>query len=205
MSAGVPSESNSTVFGDSNVTVIYEGPGTQIFYNSDGGSAHGISGLSTTVPDFYPYRIGILMQSLSFGGGSAHGTIGHAMCAGWTDGTKYQFIQLTDIANSSTQLSVVNYSNYYTANSTVYSSYFGYNPDTIWFGVRDDGTNVYWEISRDGVNFWTVYITAKSSGYLSDYSKAFWGVVDDSNTTWSSTLRCWNPNTWASGAFPTGA
>jgi hypothetical protein len=54
-------------------------------------------------------------------------------------------------------------------------------------GLRDDGAgNIYFEISTDGVNFFTLSKIVKSSGYLgsSGYNQIFLGIApwDFSNT-----------------------
>jgi hypothetical protein len=40
----------------------------------------------------------------------------------------------------------------------------------FWLGLRDDGTNVYYEFSADGANYITIYQEAKASGFLSSYA-----------------------------------
>ena len=128
------------------------------------------------------------------------GTDLHSMCPGWTDGTKYQFIQF--IANTTT-VAIQEYTNYSTFNSTVYSLALGYFSDNMWFGLYDDGTNVHWQISRDSVNFYTIHAAEKSGGYLSNYNSAFWGA-QGSNGLYMTTLRCWDIN-GLNPIFPTSS
>lgn len=47
-----------------------------------------------------------------------------------------------------------------------------------WFRIADDGTNVSFQWSADGVNFQTFYSVAKASGYLgsSGYSNLCFGI-----------------------------
>jgi|GEM_PF-2315637 len=72
------------------------------------------------------------------------------------------------------------------------------NSGGFWLGLRDDGTNVYYEFSGDGANFATLYTEAKASGFLAGAygNNAF---VINPNTggasnTINSTLFVWDPN-----------
>jgi hypothetical protein len=67
-------------------------------------------------------------------------------------------------------------------------------PEDIWFGVRDDGINVHYEISRDSVNYITLYTEVKSTGFLSSYTNIFWGQAVGSASGSQITLRCYDVN-----------
>lgn len=196
LSAGVPGGNAFVLFG-TGANVNAQSGGICL----SGSTGHsGIVGLSTPVPLANPYRIRVYIQDFVY-------TISgeHSVCVGWTDGTKYQFSQLINGAYGTGIYSYVqNYSNYYTHNTTVFSANFGYSSDSMWFGLYDDGTNVYWQLSRDSVNYYNMYSIAKSSGYLANYDTAFWGVIDNEGELWIVTLRCWDTN-GLNPIFPTSA
>lgn len=72
-------------------------------------------------------------------------------------------------------------------------------PQLLWLQIHDDGTNISYLASADGVNFWTVYKVAKASGYLgaSGYTNVgvFLGVQVAGVPTYDGfplTLASWN-------------
>jgi hypothetical protein len=152
-------------------------------YNPDSDS-NNISGYSLAAPAT-PYRVAIYLQRISGDGN-------HWLLAGFTDGTKF----VVTVAQDSGSLYV------YTANSNLYSSFntaeftgtLPSPPEDLWFGMRDDGTNVYYEISRDSVNFITLHSEIKSEGFLSNYNSVFWGQSIGSSSGSQVTLRCYDPN-----------
>lgn len=87
----------------------------------------------------------------------------NCVALGFTDGTKAQSIR-TDTTN---RLYVQHYSapNTYVATDKT-STATNYPANTTWLQIEDDGTDVYFRASLDGVSFATLYSVAKSSGYL---------------------------------------
>lgn len=110
--------------------------------------------------------------------------------AGWTDGTKFEIFELRDTP----QIHVAQWSDFGSRNGDDTSINVPPISPFIWVGLFDDGTNVHWATSTDGVNFLDVYQVAKSGGYLSNYNTIFWGAFDSGNEPWGVTLRCYDIN-----------
>jgi hypothetical protein len=133
-------------------------------------SSSGALGLYTTLVPTAPYSITALI---------ATNTTPSVPGLGWTDGTKVQFIYVNNSGNrvvqSNTAINTFSASN---ANTGT-----GFSAKLVWLRIRDDGTNVFFMHSSDGVNFTTIYTVAKSSGFLggSGYSHIF--VGSPGNTT----------------------
>lgn len=91
---------------------------------------------------------------------------------GWSDGTKLQFLYLF----TNGHVNVQSNDNYSTYNSTQYDSFWASYGSLTWFKIRDDGTNMYFMVSGDGINFTTVYSVAKASGFLGASGYSFIAV-----------------------------
>jgi hypothetical protein len=141
-----------------------------------GGSTGQSFGYTTTVPAT-PYSIVALVVME-----------GGAPGLGWTDGTKIQFIFHNNGATDP-HMYVQAYSNptTFSATSATGSVLSG---TTVWVKIRDDGTNVYFSDSVDGVNFTTIYQVAKASGFLgaTGYSHIFAGSVSGGR---NATIMSW--------------
>jgi len=100
-----------------------------------------------------------------------------ANALGFTDGTKYQFVYANPSPSGYGILNVQANPTLNTFNSTTATFSSGFNARLIWLRISDDGTNVAFAASADGVNFTTVTSFAKSGGYLggSGYSSIFVG------------------------------
>ena len=82
---------------------------------------------------------------------------------GWTDGTKLHVgYSIGDGGNS---VNVTRWTNA-TTNSTNDASILSARSGLTWWKIRDDGTNVSWAVSSDGVNFVQLFTTTKSAGFL---------------------------------------
>jgi hypothetical protein len=97
---------------------------------------------------------------------------------GWTDGTKAQLMTLVSTTNQASNLTVDNWNTNSSFNSSAYSGNKNELAVPIWMQIRDDGTNVFFKASTDGVNFSTLYTVAKSSGFLgaSGYSNVIFFI-----------------------------
>jgi hypothetical protein len=145
-------------------------------------------GLYIAVPGSTPYRVAVCLQpSLR--------SINYAnIQAGWTDGTKLEVLAVYSTVGVYYQKQAAftgpnTNSNIQALPSDLHAP--------IWFGLHDDGTNVYWEISWDGANYFPLYSVAKSAGYLgsSGYSNIFFGISQGgSNTPCALSLRCYDVN-----------
>lgn len=200
LSANVPQLNGFTEIGfatNSNVTVSQQSANAIVISNHIYGNQYGaICGLSIPVPETTPYRIRAYIQDFALG------TL-HAVCAGWSDGTKYQFIELSP---GNGEAVIINHSDAYTFNANVNSTTIQYTPDNLWYGLYDDGNYIHYQMSSDGVNFISINTILKSTGYLSNYNTAFWGIIQYQSAIagWSTTLRVWDIN-GLTASFPTTA
>lgn len=81
---------------------------------------------------------------------------------GWSNGTAFQFMYMF----TNGHINVQSNNNFNSYNSTQYDTFWSSYGSLVWFKIRDDGTNVYFMASGDGVNFFTVYSVSKASGFL---------------------------------------
>ena len=63
-----------------------------------------------------------------------------------------------------------------------------------WFGIRNDGTNIHYEMSPDGVNFISLAQESLGSAYLANYTNTIWGFQTNNINPMTLTLRCYDPN-----------
>jgi hypothetical protein len=82
------------------------------------------------------------------------------------------------------------YSSYQTFNSTLVSFIIGLG--TKYFKIKDDGVNIYFYWSNDGVTFIEAYTVAKANGYLGEngYNTIVYGV-DANNFEVATLLEQW--------------
>jgi len=82
---------------------------------------------------------------------------------GWSDGTKAHVVGLN--GSSTDGLTVHTWTN-----STTYGSNLvtmaNFPQSFVWLQLWDDGTNIVFQFSQDGVNFITIYTIARASGFL---------------------------------------
>lgn len=206
LSAGVPPLSSFTQIGISGLTSLStSGSSGTITIKDTGTNSITLHGVSHPVPGSTPYRVAALI--------AATGPIANFIAVqwGWTDGTK--FSNAAFVANSSSSGGVEFTADTWTSSTSRASAgqISGSPPASItpaglgvfWVGLRDDGTNVYYELSNDGVNFWTLLSTSKSSGYLgsSGYTNVFIGLNVQEAFAQTLAIRCYDPN-GLTRAFP---
>jgi hypothetical protein len=190
LSAGVPLLASMTNVNVAGSYVVTQFPSRAINVFNPNNDSNNLSGFSLTAPSS-PYRVAIYLQQIS-GAGE------HWIVAGFTDGTKFVVVAVQDTGS----LYVYTANSYSSFNSIVFNGTLPTAPEDIWFGVRDDGTNVHYEISRDSVNYIPLYSEVKSSGFLSSYTNIFWGQSIGSSSGSQVTLRCYDVN-GLTRAFPT--
>lgn len=96
---------------------------------------------------------------------------GNTFCTaglGWYDGTaKLEVLVWSYNGSAGPTFYVQDYTSF---NGTVTNPFSGTGNlalmNDLWMQIRDDGTTVYYKVSYDGVNFFTVYSVAKASGFL---------------------------------------
>jgi hypothetical protein len=165
------------------------------------GSGNVLYGLKYPSPSSTPYRVRAFFQWDWFGvNGGGNG----AIFFGWMD-TAGKLIGVYFRNDPEFFLAkFASVSSYNSSYATVNNQSWG--PD-FWFGLRNDGTHVYLEASKDGVNFTTLASDTVSGGYLADYGHTFWGFSTATSSgvvALSVTLRCYDPN-GLSAAFPNSA
>lgn len=114
-------------------------------------------------PPSTPYKVRALVQTYLAKGYQRIGV-------GFYDGSNKIQAIIVDTNNSPTnppRFTTFSWSNYSTFNAAHGTTTdLCAIPQFVWLSVADDGTNVYFEYSFDGVNWITQYTVAKSSGYL---------------------------------------
>lgn len=146
------------------------------------GNSPGFGAYTTTVPAT-PYTITALM--------TVNGASAAVTGLGWTDTTKIQFIYVNN-GNNHTPI-VQHNSNISTFAGTDFSgnggsmSYF-----LAWLRIKDDGTNVTFSYSNDGITFTQAFTITKASGYLGStgYSHIFCGAPGNA-AAGSVTILSW--------------
>lgn len=118
-------------------------------------NADRLRGIYKTAPAT-PYTVTALIGGVYFGNPVLSGI-------GWTDGTKIQEIDLRNTGTFQIWVSSWTNSNAFAADNATGIPMLG-NP--AWFRLSDDGTTVLFQISADGINFYTRYSVAKASGFL---------------------------------------
>lgn len=161
------------------------------------GASRAVQGLRRAVPST-PYRIVTAIRPRL----PAQASTGYALQGiGWTDGTKLQLLEIFN-DNLVTKLTVGNYNTVSSFNGDQagfpINFYQGFNASgEVWLALSDDGTNVAFQGSGDGVYWWDIYNVAKSSGFLgsSGYTNAIFmvdGLQVGTQTNVESTLICWD-------------
>jgi hypothetical protein len=112
---------------------------------------------------------------------SADGS-GPAACFGWSDGTKYQC--LARYGNAGTGSFIFNFSD---AQTLLGVTAGPFNATSVWGGIfwvglRNDGTNLFYEFSNDGVNFITINEELLSTDYLSAATDVFVGLYANASS-----------------------
>jgi hypothetical protein len=139
--------------------------GVKLFDSSTSAINNTMRGITITSPST-PYTIDVTLAVLSMLVGAS------SMCqvgAGWTDGTKIQYLNHQMVGNSAASplFNVLNMTNYTTFGSGSGSS--GnclFNPSSMFIRLADDGTSITLALSIDGVTFTTAYSAAKSGAFL---------------------------------------
>lgn len=168
-------------------SVIGSAIGISLQNPGNGGGRPGISALITPVPAT-PYTVTALISITANSGYYAGGGIG------WYDGSS-KFHTINNVFNNGSGLP------YQEIEEWTSSTSFDTAPNTfgqaqayqVWLGIGDDGTNVEFSVSNDGVNFYLITSGSKSSEFLggSGYNYLAF-VLNQSNNFTAVTLLSWN-------------
>jgi hypothetical protein len=128
--------------------------------------------VSTLFPGGTPYSAAFLLAFMP-GPGVNLGQCG----VGWYDGTKMHALRITVAGSAPPLLYVSTYSGVQVWNNNAINP--AVVPQIVWLKLKDDGTNVIFYYSVDGVTWVNLYQVAKSAGYLgsSGYTNIFWGIA----------------------------
>lgn len=134
-----------------------------------------------------PYTITVLLAATRNSGVTSAGI-------GWYDGTaKLQVLSYESNGIYGARLRVRSYNSPTTSPAYVFTSASNYFSEPIWFRIQDDGANISFAFSQDGVNFIVVYSVAKFSGFLgaSGYSNILFFLDPGSSAHELATLMSW--------------
>lgn len=185
LSAGVPAAAGFTQTNFSSGTTFTESPGKALIMRAFTAASNSLNVVSKAVPGTTPYRVALLCNVV-------HNGSNNWPFYGWRKSSGEIQLLLNDL----TGINIQNYSNP-TSFSGQPFAFTDISTNLTWIGLRDDGTNIFFERSSDGVNFATIYTTSKSSGFLgsSGYNEICFGLFDnDGNTNPILTIRVYDEN-----------
>jgi hypothetical protein len=132
-----------------------------------------VQGFYKTVPAT-PYSITALIALL---GNSTTPNLNVGL--GWTDGTKVHVGVYVLAASGSFVVS--KWTSATTSSGSDANTDSNALPPLCWHKIRDDGTNVSFSFSWDGVNFYTYFSIAKASGFLTGTGYTYVGIFFNAN------------------------
>ena len=194
----MPALSNCVVINGNNAYTVTtsESPGLAINTISSISGNQNLFGYSHTAPMTAPYRVAALLQWTSFGGSNDGNS---AVFFGYIDTSgKYS---VTLFNNSPQIFAGSRYLNSNTLSNTLATYSMESWPELAWFGLRNDGANIHYEMSSDGVNFVSLAQESLGSAFLVNYTNIIWGFQTNNTNPISLTLRCYDPN-GLTRAFP---
>jgi hypothetical protein len=188
LSAGVPAASSFTNENFLSGTTKGEVSGKAVFLNGTAAGNGSIQLIYTPAPASTPYRVAILAQANFICDTSPDSW----PFFGWRDGTG----KLHGVLNLGDSWNTQKYNSATSFNSQDSSRVFYDHRGEYWIGLRDNGTNAYWEISTDGVNFAEIFNVTKSGSFLgaSGFSNICIGARPNDVQAWSLTVRCYDQN-----------
>jgi hypothetical protein len=188
MSAGVPAASAFTNENFLSGTAKGEVSGKAVFMTGTAAGNGSIQLIYKAVPASTPYRVAILVQPNFICDSSPDSW----PMFGWRDSTG----KLHGLLNVGDTWNTQKYNSATSFNSQDSSRVFYDHRGMYWIGLRDNGTNAYWEISSDGVNFAEIFNVTKSGSFLgsSGFNNIFIGARPNDVQAWSLTVRCYDEN-----------
>lgn len=188
---------NSAAFSDDAGAVRLDVPGA---------SGDNLRMMYKSYPGTTPQTLTALLRCNDAGAQSSNGLCG----IGITDGTKAQILAVRPSSYSAQsgtaetlQYAVINYTNSTTVAATPFTSHVSLGfaaGGTLWLRYVDTGTNLIYQVSRDGRNFTQLYTIAKSSNFIT--TPTGWGVAGNAGQTTSTltaTLLHWQSQNVGSG------
>jgi hypothetical protein len=133
-----------------------------------------------------PYTITILVAA------TRYSNTFNGVGIGWYDGTAKLHLLSYQLNGALPYLIVNKWDNVTTFNAADLTSSLNAFAQPIWLQIADDGTNVIFRFSQDGLNFNTLFTVAKSSGFLgaSGYSNVIF-FADPRGSRTLATVMSW--------------
>jgi hypothetical protein len=191
-SVGVPALSSFTVVNQSSFT-LSEVSGSSITAAGPGASGWNNCVLYQNAPST-PYRLAAFLSV----GAAAVNYFGSGI--GFYDPATSKFVEVFFCwnLNKVCNIQVSKWTSPTAFSATPVTWGWSMNSGGFWLGIRDDGTNVYYEYSGDGANFTTIYSEVKSSGFLAGAYGHIAYIINPntggSANTINSTLFVWDTN-----------
>lgn len=190
LSVGMPALSTFTQINISGTSSVVENSGKSFSLTDTGKGAEEVIGFAKAAPAT-PYRIAVFAQH----SGNLVGSGAQSVIWGFSDGTKFETFGISPASQSSaTNCQYAGWSN-----STTISTYTNYINSQLlwptanmWLGIRDDGSNIYFEVSADGANY--SLLRAQAHGFLSAYTYTFFGIENRTTTQIAASFRVYDPN-----------
>jgi hypothetical protein len=178
----VPTLANFTKLNQGSSTMVQNAASVYLAQAAETGGEH-VRGIYLAAPAT-PYRAQALVKIMP---GASYAR----SFAGFYDGTnKVQMICADGFGGSAPIIDTLSYSTPSAGSATSYGTVVPIQmPDTIWLGVANDGTTIYFEYSYDGVNWVTQYSIAKASGYLGSSGYSNIGVFTAAYTTGAANVQ----------------
>lgn len=193
ISAGVPAASSFTNVSFGTGTTKTEVSGKAIMLANTSASSGSMQLIAKTAPAT-PYKVAIFIQNMTPGANSWY-------FVGFRDSSTGKLTTLNQNVNSS---DLQNYSAPGSFVGNISSPSIAEFVNGGWYRLGDDGTTVTYDVSADGVNFFTVASITKSSGYQgsSGYNQLMVGIRPGDTLPGCITIRCWDENALGGRSFP---
>ncbi|MDE2097513.1 MAG: hypothetical protein KGL39_09730 [Patescibacteria group bacterium] len=192
LSVGVPALSGFAQINLSGTSSVVENAGKSLQLIDSGRNAENLIGLAYTAPAT-PYRIALFAQFSA----NLIGTQAQGLVWGFTDGTKFETFSINPAGAGGTNATNAQYAVW--TSSTAISTYTNVITGkymlpswNTWLGIRDDGTNIYFEVSADGANY--SVLQQQAHGGLTSYPKVFFGIENRTTVPMAASFRCYDPN-----------
>jgi len=178
LSARVPALGSMTQVNITGSGSVTQNSGKALSIIESGTSSTLVRGLAYPSPGSTPYRVSLLLLFSAIDTGFTN------LGFGWYDGTnKLELVHFGSNLTASNTTPSFQYDTWSTPSTRNTFTNLGiYFPDwtIVWFGLRNDGTNLYWEISSDGANYITIKTETIAASYLGagNLNYIFFGVDD---------------------------
>jgi hypothetical protein len=118
---------------------------------------------------------------------------GNGIGIGWYDGIAKLHVLSFTINSSQPLFQVGKWTSATAFSANDFNGAANYFSQPLWMQIKDDGTNVSFAFSQDGVNFLTLFSVAKASGFLgaTGYSNVIFFVNPQGGSRTLGTLMSW--------------